>query len=266
MDYRIALASPQFFRESLVNDTARVAGIIRKTLAEMGGDHRRVVGAVPGYQSTLGRIQLPISRGLDPAVAIPPEATRTMGITPATSFLAWHRLPDGIDRSRWIAVSAGRRSVGSLVSAVRAVGVELSSVELRAFALARAVNEPDAVIAWSSIDGCDVVVVVDSVPVALQSAFWGAEPVEGPVLANRLTEIVGRTISAYDAEELETPLSPSVPLFVTGSPVGIEHTVAAQVGANVRRPFEVPKPPLNLPPDFPLNDLIVNVGLALWES
>ena len=42
-----------------------------------------------------------------------------------------------------------------------------------------------------------------------------------------------------------------------------DDTISLRVANNTRHPIGQPKPPLQLPKDFPLHDLIVNVGLAL---
>jgi hypothetical protein len=264
--YRTALATPRFFREGLVSDAARVAEILHINLEDMGGKHRRIIGAVPGYQSTMGRLELPKSRGMDPKVIIPREASRTMGISPEVSYVTWRQLPDYVDRARWLVLSAARRSMTSLSQTVEMAGLRMATLELRQFALARAVNESDAVIAWTALDGCDVVIVQDYVPVAYQSAYWGAEPVEGTVLVDRLTAILEQTIAVYEAQNLDSPLTEGTPLYVSGSPIGLEPSVGIQVAANLQRPIEEVRPPLKYPPDFPVHDLIVNVGLALWEA
>ena len=189
-----------------------------------------------------------------------------MGVSPETSFLTWHRLKDNIDRSQWLLLSAPGRSMNSLLNTVTAAGLQMSAMELRAFALARAVNQTDAVIAWTASDGCDVVVVNDATPVAHQSAYWGADPVDGNVLVDRVTAIVERTLAVYDQENLAMALPDGTGLYVSGSPVGVEQDVGPRVAAHLQLPLEELRCPLETPPDFPLNDLIVNVGLALWEA
>ena len=266
LDYRVAMANPQFFREGLASDTHRVAAIIQRNIGEVTTRGRRVLGTLPGYQSNLRRIDLPKSQGMDPATILQREARRTLGFTPETANLAWHRLPDASDRTRWIVFSANRRSIASFADTMAAAGLSVHGLEFRAFALARAVNQSDAVIAWTAMDGCDAVIVRDSIPVAHQSAYWGADPVEGSVLVNRLTEMVGRTIAVYDEQNLDLPLPDGTPLYVSGSPAALEPSVGQQVAANLGRPANALEPPLAIPPDFPTHDLIVNVGLALWEA
>ena len=266
LDYRISLADPRFFREGIVSDPVQLSRIVVDTLEDMGGQHRRIIGAVPGYQSNLGQLELPRTKNINPSVLIPREARRTMGISPETSYLLWRRLPDNVDQSQWLILSAVRRSITAMVDTVRASGLSLSTLELRPFALARAVNQADAIIAWTAADGVDVVIVKDSTPVAHQSAYWGSEPVEGTVLVDRLSTIVERTISDYDQRNAVLPISEWVPLIVSGSPASIAGSIDTQVAANLRRSVGQPRPAMMIPTDFPIHDLIVNVGLALWEA
>ena len=266
IDYRVSMANPQFFREGLVSDTNRMAAVLHTTLGELKGSHHRIIGSVPGYQGTMGEMELPRARDLDPAVVIPREAGRAMGISSDTSYLTWHRLPDNVDRSRWLVVSATRRSITALTNTIAAVGLPIRTLELRPFALARALNQPEAVIVWTAVDGTDVIVVRGGTPVAHQSAYWGADPVGGSILVNRLTELVGQTIETYNELALDTALPDATPLYITGTPAGLDRDVGQQVAANLGRQAEAPVPPLTLPEGFPLDDLIVNVGLALWQA
>lgn len=266
VDHRIALANPQFFREGMTSDSRRMAEVLTRNMEDMGVEYGRLIGAVPGYQSSLRRIDMPKAGNINPAIYIPREAHRSMGISPETSFLTWHQLPDSFDRTRWIVIAATRRSITSILDTLTIAELQQPSLELRAFALARAVNRPDAIIAWTAIDGSDVVIVRDSMPVASQSVYWGADPVDGAVLVNRITEVVGGTIAVYDEQTLDLPLPESTPLFVSGSLAAMDPTIGGQVGANLQRPVEPIIPPLNIPAGFPVDDLIVNIGLGLWSE
>ena len=155
LDYGIGMVNPQMFREGLVSDGNRVAGIVRATVDQMSGSHRRVIGAVPGYQTVLGAIDLPKTRGLDPEVVIPREARQRFGVSPEMSYITWHQLPDNVDRARWLVLSVTRQSITSLVTTLQMAGLPLTALELRPFALARATNQAEAIIAWTALDGCE---------------------------------------------------------------------------------------------------------------
>ena len=266
LDYRVLMANPRFFREGQVSNSPRVATLLQNVIPEMEGDFRRVVGGVPGFQNRLRLMHFPKAQGLDPKVIIPQEASRTMRVSADTYDLSWLRLPDRLNRTRWLVLANSRRSMGSLVDTAQQAQIGLKVLEPRAFALARIVNSREAVVAWTAPDGCDVVIIKESVPVEHQSIFWGAELVEDTVLGDRLTEVVGRTISTFNTSSPEGPLSEDAPLFVLGSPMGREPSIAASVVNNLGRMAGMIDLPLITPEDFPIQDLIINIGLVLREA
>ena len=267
LDHRIVAASPRLFREGLVSDTSRMAGLLKRSLQDVQGKHRKVIGAVPGYQNNLQRIEIPNVRGMDPNVVLPNEARRTMGISLDNSFLSWDALPGTRDTSNWLVISASNRSISSLSGTTESAGLPLTALELRPFAVARATNQPDAVFAWTAFDGCDAVVVRDWTPVTYQAAYWGAgASLESTDLVNRITEVVESTVDAHDLNNPEMSVPEDCPLFVYGTPTKEDDDIAERVARNLRRPTQEPETPLDLPEDFPVDDFIVNIGLSLWEG
>ena len=266
LDYRVLLANPRFFREGQVSNTTRVATLLKGVLPELAGNFRRVIGGVPGFQNRLKLMDFPQASGLDPRVIIPQEASRSMRVSTDTYDLSWLRLPDRFNRTRWLVMATSRRSIASLVETAQQAEIGVKTLEPRPFALARAVNQPEAVVAWTAPDGCDVVVVKDSVPLEHQSIFWGAELVEDTVLVDRLTEVVGRTVNNFNSTSPEGPLSEDAQLFVCGSPMRRDPAIGLRVADNLGRTAGEFDLPLDAPDDFPIQDLIVNVGLILREA
>lgn len=266
LDYRLQPVNPAFFREGLPAQPGRVARVIAGAVKEFGGSTWRVVATVPGYQSMLHFLELPKAHGLNPQEIIPREAARVMGIPLERSVLRWHRLPDWQDRSRWLVVAAPRRSVDVLLETARLAGLPLHAVDLRPFALARAVNVPDAIVAWLGADGADVVLVRHAAPVAYLSVAWDAEVTGGAVLVERLAQMVEQTLARYEASSTEGWVADDVPLFVCGVPAGLEGEVGPGVAANLGRELQALRPPVEAPEDFPVQEMAINLGLALREA
>lgn len=267
LDYRMVDANPRLFREGMVSDPRRMANFLRSALDEMHPNVRGVFGVVPGYQTRMQNLVLPRAKGIDPKLVVPREAQRTMGVSMDTSFLAWHRLPDTMENSQWLVLTATKRAVATLNATLTTAGLKLMAIELRPFALSRAINRADAVVAWAATDGCEAIVVRDWLPMSHQAAYWGAEPpVEGDVLVNRITEVTERAVVTYDQQNPNTPLPEDTPLFVTGTPVSRDPNVAQRVAVTLGRQVEEIEPPMLLPEGFPVHDMIVNLGLALWTA
>ena len=267
LDYRVVEVNPRLFREGIVSDPRRMSSFLRVAVGEMQPNIRNVLGVVPGYQTRMQNLILPKARGMDPAQIVPREAQRTMGISADTSYLAWQRLPDTLDNSQWMVLSATKRSVSTLTTTLLSAGLKLTVVELRPLALARAINKADAIIAWAAADGCEAIVVRDWLPMSHQAAYWGAEPpVEGDVLVNRITEVTERAVITYDQQYPNTPLPEDTPLFVTGTPIGKEPDIASRVATALGRQVDNIEPSMEIPEGFPIHDMIVNVGLSLWSA
>ncbi|MCH8346691.1 MAG: amidohydrolase, partial [Chloroflexi bacterium] len=107
---------------------------------DLNGRHKRVIAAVPGYQTNLRRIEVPNVKGMDAKVVIPNEARRIMGISTGNSRITWHHLPGTAEISRWLVVSATNRSISSISAPATGAGLAMTAVELRPFAVARAAN------------------------------------------------------------------------------------------------------------------------------
>jgi hypothetical protein len=267
VDYRIVPANPRFFREGLVSDAPRIAGLLEEAIQDLSGGHKRVIAAVPGYQTNLRRIDVPNVKGMDPKVVIPNEARRTMGISPNDTRITWHHLTGTVETSSWLVVSATKRSITSISAPAASAGLATTAVELRPFAVARATNEADAVFAWAAADGCDAVVVRDWVPMTYQAAYWGAGlTMESSDLVNRIVEVVESTVDAHDIQNPEMVASRDIPIFVYGSPAAEDVGISPRVAELLGRETLEPDIPLDLPDGFPLDELIVNVGLSLWDE
>ena len=270
--YRVTLANPRFFKEGHVSNSSRVAGLLEGMLSQLNGKIKFANVVVPGFQNRLRVMEFPKGQGFDPRKVIAQEASRTMHVTSENYYITWRRLPDRLDRSRWLVLAALRRAIVSLLGTIQGANLRISGMELRPFALARAVNQPEAIITWAAPDGCDVVIVKDSVPVEHQSLFWGADLVEDSVLIDRLTEVTSRTLATFNESSPEGPMPDDTPLYVCGSPISRQAilqdhqrglAITRQISQNLRLPNGEVDLPMDGGPNFPVNDLIVNAGLAL---
>jgi hypothetical protein len=88
---------------------------------------------------------------------------------------------------------------------------------------------------------------------------------ESSDLVNRIVEVVESTVDAHDIQNPEMVASRDIPIFVYGSPAAEDAGIAPRVADLLGRETLEPDIPLDLPDGFPLDELIVNVGLSLWD-
>ena len=267
VDYRVVPLSQRLYAGGVVVDAGTISRHLMAALADMKGTHRRLYAAVPGYQSSMRRLDLPDARELDPNVVVPREARRALGVTAENSTLRWQRLPGRSRIARWLIAAASDTSYSGISTLIQGTGHKLRALELRPSALTRAVGQRSVLCICSSPDGCDVVVVRDWVPHTYQSAYWEADSVVDTAdLVQRVTELIENTIDLHNLHNPEAGLPIDVPLVVTGGEVERHTNLGALVASNIGRTLVEVSYPLNAPDDFPDHSMVVNVGLSLWDA
>lgn len=266
IDYRIVRLPAQLYSGGVVTDPRSISRYLGVSLAEMDGAHRRVYAAIPGYQSVLRRLDLPDVRNLDPKQVMPREAKRTLGLGVENSVIRWQRLPGRSRVGRWLLAASSDASHSAISTIVGGTGHKLQALELRPFALTRAIGLPTMLGVFVCNDGCDVVVARNWEPHTYQSVYWDSESVvETAYLVRRLVEVVENTIDLHNLQNPEISVTSDVPMVVTGGEVERRGGIGAMLASSVGRDIAEAACPLNAPSDFPYNSFVVNVGLALWD-
>ena len=266
VDYRIVRLPSQLYSGGVVTDPRSISRYLGVALAEMEGAHRRVYAAIPGYQSVLRRLDLPDVRDLDPKQVMPREAKRTLGLGVENSVIRWQRLPGRSRVGRWLLAAASDASYSAISTIVGGTGHKLHALEMRPFALTRAIGRPTMLGVFICDDGCDVVVTRNWEPHTYQSVYW--EPgsvVETSYLVRRLVEVVENTIDLHNLQNPEISVTANVPMVVTGGEVERRAGLGAMLASNLGRDLAEGITPLNTPSGFPYHSFAVNVGLALWD-
>ncbi len=266
VDYREVPLSTQLYAGGVVVDAGTISRHLAAALADMKGAHRSLYAAVPGYQSAMRRFDLPDVREIDPKEVIPREARRVLGIPVENAALRWQRLPGRSRIGRWLVAASSDASFSSISAVVKGTGHKMRALELRPFALTRAVGHPTVVCVFVSSDGCDVAIVRDWEPHTYQSVYWETGSVSDTGdLVRRLTEVVENTVDLHNLHNPEVSLTPEVPITVAGGETDHHPNLGIMVAASSGRDLVFGKNPLNAPSDFPYQSLIVNVGLALYD-
>ena len=266
VDYRVVPLSPQLYAGGVVVDAGTISRHLAAALADMQGAHRWVYAAIPGYQSAMRRFDLPDVREIDPKEVIPREARRVLGVPVENAALRWQRLPGRSRVARWLVAAASDTSYSAISAVVKGTGHKIRALELRPFALTRAVGHPTMICVCVSSDGCDVVVVRQWEPHTYQSVYWETGSVsDSSDLVRRLTEVVENTIDLHNLHNPEVSLTPDVPMAITGGETEHDPNLRTLLASNVGRELVEGKNPLRAPSDFPYDSMVVNVGLALWD-
>ncbi len=253
--------NPALLRNGFVFNSKGMAQVIRNALDAKGLHHKKVVAALPGFQSLSRIITLPKGKGVRPKVVLPGEAVRLMRISTDNSYLFW-QAAGNTEQQRFFVLAVPKEPLLSFVETLRLAGLRSAKIDLKPLALARAVNDSDAIIVNAENNSIDIVVVVDSIPVVTRSIFLGEESLSLESASSRVVEELGRTIAFYNDTNRDNPLAQQVPIYLCGA-FAADPELPSMVLSEIGHPMGQPKLVLDVPLDFPIGQMMVNLGLVL---
>lgn len=247
----------------IVINEEEVAARIIQLLEDRQIRTKRVIVGLSGAHSLTLVLHLPQLADNLLAEAVMREAARVLPVPLEQLYLTWQTIPAAERRIRVFAVAIPRNAADALLKTFRRAGLTPYMMDIKPLALARMVNEPTAIIVDVQPTEYDIVIIGDGVPQPIRTipippeerlSWHGKLPM--------ITDDLARTIEFYDSKNPESPLVPSVPIYVSGELADepeICQSLSDRLGRSVMR--------LSLPVSYPLGSYpsryTVNLGLAI---
>lgn len=247
----------------IVINEEEVAARIIQLLEDRQIRTKRVIVGLSGAHSLTLVLHLPQLADNLLAEAVMREAARVLPVPLEQLYLTWQTIPAAERRIRVFAVAIPRNAADALLKTFRRAGLTPYLMDIKPLALARMVNEPTAIIVDVQPTEYDIVIIGDGVPQPIRTipippeerlSWHGKLPM--------ITDDLARTIEFYDSKNPESPLVPSVPIYVSGELADepeICQSLSDRLGRSVMR--------LSLPVSYPLGSYpsryTVNLGLAI---
>jgi len=258
---------PGLVENGLIRDPVQVGSAIEALFEEQEAPKKGVITSltVIGLGSTSQIFDLPKMKPSMLADAIGREARRAMPVPVDELYLSHQVIGEKGDMQQVYVLGAPRDIVDAHITAFQLAGVQLKAMDLKPFALVRAINRRNAVIADLENENFHVIVVADAIPDITRSAVLHGEGLDPQQKAHRLVEELTRTIDFYNHSHPNERLEPTVPVFLTGELPDIP-TVYEIIQAEIGYSIETPTPPLECPKALPLPQFMANIGLALKKD
>lgn len=265
VDWSAMTVGARSARGSQINDPISLGTDLDSAFGQLRWPRSNVAWALPGYQASIRILELPGLRGAELRQAIEEEFERILGASMSDFFLSWQRLEGRVRQRNVFVVAIPQTTVLSAIEALDVANIQARTMDLRPLALARALGCTDAVVT-NLEDGClDIVVVDRSVPSIVRSLPLVGASAAKDAAQSRLVEEIERTLVFYDDSNPDHPLDLEAPIYLTGSlATGIG--LAERVRTVTRHPIGRLKPAGTFPPECPVAEYLVALGLALKRS
>ena len=144
-------------------------------------------------------------------------------------------------------------------------GIKPKSLDLKPLALARYVNNPNAIILDMEADSNSIVIMKEGLPRVMHTIVVQQHNQTLRDRALRLSSDLARTVMFYNNAHEDDPITHSTEVFITGK-LGSDEHMMGLLKAGIDYPIATPALCLEYPNDFPVSQYAVNLGLALKEK
>lgn len=251
--------------EGVVHNPEVVGKAIADLFHQEGIPSNNVITCVSGAHVVHKTFSLPRMRQEDLKNAVLYQARREMPIPMEELVMAWQTINVTEQHHEVFVVGVPRDVVGAFMEALRHGGVRPKAVDIKPLALARATDRPTTIICSIEPDSIDVVYLANYSPAIIRTVFFSDVSNSLMELGSRLANELQRTLRFYNDSNRLNPISPNTSVFLAGS-AGDYFSMAEALYGSIEYSIERLNPPMDFPPDFPVEEYAANIGLALKGS
>ncbi len=254
-----ASLEPGLIKDGVVLNPELVGDKIKALLTEHKIVERTAVTSVSGVHSIYRIARLPRIKGDLMQEAVRREMARLIPVPLEELHTSWQQIPTGNSESIVPMVGVPREEVDFALSALKHAGVESKIIDVRPLAIARVVDEKDAIIINVQPLSFDIVLMVDGIPEIVRSLSFSETLVSPEDKVKEIREELERTFNFYNNSKPAKPLSEGFVTFISGCYRDL------LVGF---MQYKVKPLPLafTAPAGFDADTFVVNMGLALKSA
>jgi Tfp pilus assembly PilM family ATPase len=179
------------------------------------------------------------------------------------AYVSWTRTTEHEGKVRVFVIGVARDVLDSHIATLRAARLTPVAADLRVIAAARAVAEPDCIIAHLESEEIELAIFRSGVPAIVRYVAMSAS-VDDPAWGQQLTEELVRTLKFYRDSHRDEVEVDAFPISLVG---GAAPQALFSAGLAAQTGHEVTMPQLRIPirPDSDTARFAANVGLALKD-
>jgi Tfp pilus assembly PilM family ATPase len=254
--------APGLVRDGWIADPEQFASALRDVFATCNLPKRRVAFAVPGHLATGQLLNIDLAGATDPNALIAHEAYVQLDVAPDQHYLFWQAV-DQFPAGKVFVLAVQKDAVDGMVRACAIARIRPVTADLRPLALARAVAQPDAIVADVESTSIDILILNRGLPLTMRSLHLADAPLARESVHTRLVAELCTAIRLHDETNPEAPLDLATPVCLTGDLA--DSDLAQRIASITKHHTVQPEPPFSCLAGFPVARYMVNVGLLLKQ-
>jgi len=218
---------PGLVEDGVVADKATVSQRIKELMDTHGIAEKQVVASISGIHSIYRVVSMPRLPGRMLEEAAVREMDRVMPLPLNELYTSWQAVAVSDVEIAMCLVGLPRNTVDAMLETLHQAGLESRVMDVRPLALARVVDEKDAIIVNVQPVGFDIVIMMDGIPELLRSLPFPHGDISAADKVAVIKEEMDRTATFYNSSHTESPISAAVAVFFSGE---LGETLAEALG------------------------------------
>lgn len=262
--YSIPL-NPNFVKDGVVIAPQDVGKVMAGVIQEKNAPRSGVIAALPSAGAASQVLTLPNAKGGKLEEMVIREVKRVMPGAADVDYVYWQAMANGVapkQKQSIYALAVPKNNVINMVETCRSAGIKLKGMELRPFALARAVNCKSGIIVHGEVDTIEIVIIDKSYPSLFRNIpVKDANPSPETAWQNLIRELPF-TIDYHNRSHHDSGITPETLIYLSGG-LALDPEMGPRLAQASGRKVVRVEPPAGCPEDFPMEQYAVNVGLML---
>ncbi len=248
-------------KDGLIADPQAVGAAIRQLASSSGMSSTRIVASVGGNYALCRLIRVASTEAKLSPQQVLQSISEAVPIPVEELHIAWQALARD-ELGQWIFVAGTPRNIiDAEVCAIKASGARPRMLTLKALAVLKLVEEPQVLVVNIEPDSLDIVLGLDGIPRIMRTISQGPEM----SFAERIDELVQnieQTTQYFELQHPELPVQPDVPIALVGRQADNPDIITV-VSERTSHPLAPLTVPFDYPPNLPVAEYAVNIGLAI---
>ena len=253
---------PGMVKNAVVLKQEEVAAKIKQLFKAHNVSSKKVILGISGLNSLTRPILLPQLPKDMLQEAVEREAKRVIPVSMEQLYLSWKLLPATEGKTLVFLAATPRNATDAVFKTLKLAGLRPDLMDTKPFLLTRIVKDKTAIIIDLQPTELDIIIKVDGIPQPIRTISLPSENMPWNQKLSMIESEINRTIDFYNTDNKETPLTPILPIFVSGDladAVKECETISHKLNRAV-----VPIPaPFENPDGLNTNRYMVNMGLVL---
>ena len=208
---------PGIIDDEMVLDHQALGEAIRLLISSIGVRSNDIIVSISGLYSLSRILSVPVPPGEEVTQqAVVDIAMEMLPISEEEMYISWQSMGSMEGGQKVLVVSVPRDIVDGEIRALKIARINPRILDLKAIAVARAVNKQQALIINTGQTSYDIIMVVNGVVEIMRTTAWKSDVLSPEERLDHLALGLDLTVGFYDSNHTDHPFDPATPLVVTG--------------------------------------------------